>query len=63
MGKPLDPSVTHRISRADAVAAARRHREAGPFKFAYCDVFTFRGDLISRVESYVVSLPGEPGQS
>jgi ketosteroid isomerase-like protein len=40
-----------------------RHREAGPFRFAYCDVFTFRGDLISRVESYVVSLPGESGQS
>jgi ketosteroid isomerase-like protein len=40
-----------------------RHREAGPFRFAYCDVFTFRGDLISRVESYVVSLPGEPVQS
>jgi ketosteroid isomerase-like protein len=40
-----------------------RHREAGPFRFAYCDVFTFRGDLISRVESYVVSLPDEPGQS
>jgi ketosteroid isomerase-like protein len=34
-----------------------RHRETGPFRFAYCDVFTFRGDLISRVESYLVSLP------
>ena len=33
-----------------------RHREAGPFRFAYCDVFTFRDDLIARVESYVVQL-------
>ncbi len=36
-----------------------RHREAGPFRFAYCDVFTFRGNLIARVESYVVPLGGE----
>lgn len=36
-----------------------RHREAGPFRFAYCDVFTFRGDLIRRVESYLVPLGGE----
>ena len=36
-----------------------RHREAGPFRFAYCDVFTFRGDLIQRVESYLVPLGGE----
>ena len=36
-----------------------RHREAGPFRFAYCDVFTFRGDLIARVESYIVPLGGE----
>ena len=34
------------------------HREAGPFAFAYCDVFTFRDDLIRRVESYVVPLGG-----
>lgn len=26
------------------------------FRFAYCDVFTFRTDLIARVESYVVPL-------
>jgi ketosteroid isomerase-like protein len=29
-----------------------------PFRFAYCDVFTFRGDLIQRVESYLVPLNG-----
>ena len=28
------------------------------FRFAFCDVFTFRGDLICRVESYVVPLSG-----
>ena len=28
------------------------------FRFAFCDVFTFRGDLIGRVESYVVPLTG-----
>jgi ketosteroid isomerase-like protein len=33
-----------------------RHTEAGPFRFAYCDVFTFRDDLIARVESYLVQL-------
>jgi ketosteroid isomerase-like protein len=33
-----------------------RHREAGPFRFAYGDLFTFRGDLIARVDSYVVAL-------
>jgi ketosteroid isomerase-like protein len=32
------------------------HRTNGPFEFAYNDVFTFRGDLIARVESYVVPL-------
>jgi uncharacterized protein len=26
-------------------------------RFAFCDVFTFTGDLVSRVESYVVPLP------
>jgi ketosteroid isomerase-like protein len=26
-------------------------------RFAFCDVFSFRGDLIARVESYVVPLP------
>jgi ketosteroid isomerase-like protein len=31
-----------------------RHMVGGPFRFAYCTVFTFRDDLISRVESYVV---------
>ena len=28
------------------------------FRFAFCDVFTFRDDLIRRVESYIVPLSG-----
>ena len=28
------------------------------FRFAFCDVFTFRDDLICRVESYIVPLTG-----
>jgi uncharacterized protein len=27
------------------------------FRFAFCDVFTFAGDRIRRVESYIVPLP------
>jgi ketosteroid isomerase-like protein len=33
-----------------------RHREAGPFQFVYCDLFTFRDELIAHVDSYVVPL-------
>lgn len=33
-----------------------RHREAGPFRFAFNDVFTFRDGLIAHVDSYVVPL-------
>ncbi len=32
------------------------HRSATAFRFAYCDVFTFEGDVICRVESYLVPL-------
>lgn len=28
------------------------------FRFGFCTVFTFAGELIRRVESYVVPLPG-----
>jgi uncharacterized protein len=31
--------------------------EHGPFRFAFNDLFTFRGRLIARVDSYVVPLP------
>ncbi|MFT4109427.1 nuclear transport factor 2 family protein [Propionicimonas sp.] len=33
-----------------------RHREAGSFRFAYNDLFTFRDDLIAQIDSYVVPL-------
>lgn len=34
-----------------------RQADGSPFRFAACDILTFTGDLISRVESYVVPLP------
>lgn len=33
-----------------------RRRGGEAFRFAFCDVFTFTGDAISRVESYVIPL-------
>ena len=33
------------------------HRETGRFRFAYNDIFTFRGELIAQVDSYLVPLP------
>ena len=35
------------------------HRESGPFRFAYNDLFTFRDGLIAQVDSYIVPL--QPG--
>ena len=32
------------------------HKVDGPFRFAFCTVFTFESDLIGRVESYIVPL-------
>ncbi len=32
------------------------HRSGTTFRFAFCDVFTFEGDEIRRVESYLVPL-------
>ncbi len=32
------------------------HRSGTAFRFAFCDVFTFAGDRICRVESYLVPL-------
>jgi uncharacterized protein len=37
------------------------HVSGAVHRFAYCDVFTFAGDLISRVESYLVPLSGGDG--
>ncbi len=38
-------------------AGASMHRSGTVHRFTFCDVFTFAGDVISRVESYVVPLP------
>ena len=54
-------SVDRTVEGAEAVvvtgAGVGRHRESGEFRFAYSDLFTFRGGLIARVDSYVVPLP------
>jgi ketosteroid isomerase-like protein len=40
-----------------AIGTGQATRTTGEVhRFAYCDVFTFRGDLICRVESYLVPL-------
>jgi ketosteroid isomerase-like protein len=59
-GRPtLD--VDRLVEEAETVVAIGRgaatHKEAGEFRFAFCTVLTFSGELIGRVESYVVPLP------
>lgn len=58
-GSPL-LSVDRVVEAGDVVVITGtgqgRHREAGGFRFAYSDLFTFRGDLIAQVDSYVVPL-------
>jgi ketosteroid isomerase-like protein len=55
--------VDRMIEGADAVvvigSGEARRRNGDRHRFAYCDVFTFTGDLVSRVESYVVPIPLE----
>jgi ketosteroid isomerase-like protein len=55
--------VDRMIEGADSVvvigSGGGRRRNGDLHRFAYCDVFTFTGDLVSRVESYVVPLPVE----
>jgi ketosteroid isomerase-like protein len=44
-----------------AIGEGAAHFAGGePFRFAYCDTFTFTGDLVHRVESYVVPLERNP---
>jgi uncharacterized protein len=56
-GKPI-LSVDRVFEDGDVVIVTGEgtgnHREAGPFRFVYNDLFTFRGDLIERVDSYIV---------
>jgi ketosteroid isomerase-like protein len=48
------------IEEADTVVAIgggeATHKSGQLRRFAFCDVFTFAGDKISRVESYLVQL-------
>jgi uncharacterized protein len=54
-------TVDRLIEEADTVVAIGKgettHRSGERRRFAFCDVFTFAGDEISRVESYLVPLP------
>ena len=56
------PELTvDRTIEADGVIVAigtgvGHHREAGRFDFAFNDVFTFRGELIAQIDSYVVPI-------
>jgi ketosteroid isomerase-like protein len=58
-GRPL-LEVDRLVEEGDTVVALgsgqARRRDGVDFRFAYADVFTFRGDAISRVESYLVPL-------
>ena len=52
--------VSRLIEEGDTVVAigegSGTRRGGETHRFAYCDVFTFRGELINRVESYLVAL-------
>jgi ketosteroid isomerase-like protein len=58
-GSPL-LTVDRLIEEGDTVVAVGSgqgtHRSGTVHRFAFCDVFVFRHDLISRVESYLVAL-------
>ena len=58
--------VDRLLESPDAVVAigdgAAQQAAGSRLRFAFCDVFTFRGDLIARVESYVVPLPARRDQ-
>jgi ketosteroid isomerase-like protein len=56
--------IDHLVEDGEVVVAIGEGRAlftgGAPFRFAYCDAFTFEGDLIRRVESYVVPLDANP---
>jgi ketosteroid isomerase-like protein len=56
-------TVDRMVEEGDAVVTTGtgqgRRRSGEVHRFAFCDVFVFDGDLIGRVESYLVPL-GEP---
>lgn len=53
--------VDRMVAEGDTVVAIGSgegtHRSGTVHRFVYCDVFTFAGELIRRVESYLVPLP------
>jgi uncharacterized protein len=56
--------VDRLVEEGDTVVALgggrARRRDGVDFRFAYADVFTFRGDAVCRVESYLVPLSPAP---
>lgn len=59
VGRPA-LTVDRLVEEAGTVVAigdgAATRKDGQVFRFAFCDVFTFTGDKISRVESYLVPL-------
>ena len=55
--------VDRLVEESDTVVAIGdgegTHKSGAVFRFAFSDVFTFAGDKLCRVESYVVPLKGE----
>lgn len=45
MGKPLDPSRSHRIDLPDAAAQAKAHRQGGPFRSSDAGAFNAKAVL------------------
>ena len=60
-GRPM-LTIDRMVEEGDTVVANgtgdARLTDGTPFRFVFCDVFTFRGDAICRVESYVVPVGG-----
>lgn len=56
-------TIDRLVEEGDTVVAIGRgggtRRGGEAFRFAFTDVFTFRGDQICRVESYLVLLPSD----
>jgi uncharacterized protein len=56
-------TVDRFVEEAETVVAigsgAGVHKSGEPHRFAFCTVFTFAGDKIDRVESYVVPLDSD----
>ncbi len=55
-------AVDRKVEEGDTVVCIGegigQMKTGAEFRFAFCDIFTFRDDLICRVESYIVPLTG-----